>query len=194
MSLPAVAFGIVSSRRRSTRSAVARSDGAVVGVVLSTAAVPSEFTSGSVTDLTPDVCLIAFLRSCSRGSVAGCSSCLRLSADCCLILSSCLSSPGCTCDFACSWACAGGTPCASSPPAICCSLAVACLFALSFWSCSSELSLSRFFWSGAAGLADRSTLISSGPFAPGPNAAVIPSYARRASVLRGSAPLSCWPR
>ncbi len=48
-SVPAVAFGMVSSRRRFTRSAVSSDWAVVVGITSSTAIVFSEFCWGSVT-------------------------------------------------------------------------------------------------------------------------------------------------
>ena len=64
---------------------VARSDGAVVGVAVITAAVPESLTSGWVTESTPDVFSRSSRRSCRRGSVAGWSACLRWSSACCSI-------------------------------------------------------------------------------------------------------------
>ena len=172
MSLPAVALGIVSSRSRSTRSAVARSEGAVVGVALSTAAVPPELTSGSDTFLTPDVLLDVLLEvlqaRVGRGLLELLALVLRLLLDLVellvelrldLRLACCLRLGG---RHALRLELAGDL----LPP-----WPVACLFALSFWSCSSVESLSRFClvrpWPACS---DRSTLISSGPFAPGPEA------------------------
>ena len=73
-------------------------------------------------------------------------------------------------------------------------LLVGLLLGLLLLVCSCWSILSSCSWSAFAGFFDRSTLTSSGPLAPTPNPPVSPSYARRASVLVGSAPLSCWPR
>ena len=79
MSLPLVAAGIVSSRSRDHELSVAWSDGAVVGVRLSTAALPPALTSGWVTLVTPSAFSRSSRRSCSRGSVALFSAFLRWS-------------------------------------------------------------------------------------------------------------------
>ena len=73
-------------------------------------------------------------------------------------------------------------------------LLVGLLLGLVFWSDSCSSILSSLAWSAFAGCLAMSTLTSSGPLAPAPKPAVSPSYAWRASVLVGSAPLSCWPR
>ena len=120
-----------------------------------------------MTFFTPLVCSMSVRSLVSRGSVAFWSSCLRCEDALSLICLFCLSSCGWTC--ACAWA--AGTPWASRL-ATCAS---AFFFASAFWSDSCLESWSSLDWSGLAGCLDMSTLTSSGPLAPAPNAAVSPS-------------------
>ncbi len=68
--MPLIAFGMTSSRRVSTRSAVASAEGAVVGITVKTAAVPDLSTFACETALTPCVLRDLVLEVDERGSLA----------------------------------------------------------------------------------------------------------------------------
>ena len=114
---------------------------------------------------------MSVLRSCRRGSVAGCSSFLRCVSDCCSILSICLSSCGWTCAWACCLRLGGRHALRLELAAICCSCSARLLVRLVLLVLLLRARACRGCdWSALAGCLDRSTLISSGPLVPGAEA------------------------